>query len=543
MPSRGLQVIKVTRGVALAVLCATLVAAAGVLYQNQAQRNPRIVFGRFSLPAYDAWVYVAMAENPAVFTVAPWGYRWLTPAVVSRLPLRTVTAGYRVLTVCSLALCGVLLAFYLLSVGARPWFAALAVAAFVFSPSVADIVRYRYLVDPLTALLWVLFLLAMTRPAPAGILALVAVLGVLSKDVFFLAIPQILAPDGRHGGAQRVRRFAFVLLVAIAARAVLHSAWPSPSSSVAAAGLPLSAGFFAAALQGIMQSWRDWIGPLALGGLTPLALICLLRPAARDFAKRNAYLIIATLALPFAAGAWTGDGRFVDFYEDDVARLLVYALPWILALLALGIGGRAQEEGAAARPLWPPLAAFAGWICTALVMGGLWLGLDRYRRADFSGSRDGPLILSASRGSLRIARLLEENRGFDYDFETQGLPFYSEEPARLGEIRWFLRDGFGIREEKATGIAVLREPAASLLVPVLTPRDVLLTLVFAAPPQEPIGVSLNGRELGSLSAADANDPAAAEITLPKSTLYRGDNVVTLLRGTQQAAAIRKLSLR
>jgi hypothetical protein len=90
---------------------------------------------------------------------------------------------------------------------------------------------------------------------------------------------------------------------------------------------------------------------------------------------------------------------------------------------------------------------------------------------------------------------------------------------------------------------VLSEPTASLLMPVLTPRDVLLTLVFEAPPQQTIAVSLNGRELGSLAAADANDPATTEVTLPKDALYRGDNLVTLRRGAQQAPAIRKLSLR
>src|SRR5262249_60884273 len=37
-------------------------------------------FGRHQLPAFDAYVYVAAAEHPRFFTVAPWGYRVLTPS-------------------------------------------------------------------------------------------------------------------------------------------------------------------------------------------------------------------------------------------------------------------------------------------------------------------------------------------------------------------------------------------------------------------------------------------------------------------------------
>jgi hypothetical protein len=41
----------------------------------RAYENRGVVYDRFHLPAFDGHVYAAMAEEPRVFTVAPWGYR------------------------------------------------------------------------------------------------------------------------------------------------------------------------------------------------------------------------------------------------------------------------------------------------------------------------------------------------------------------------------------------------------------------------------------------------------------------------------------
>lgn len=525
-----------SRGVAF--FCAVLIAVLGVLYQNATQRNPRIVYGRFSLPAFDAWAYVAMAENPSVFTVAPWGYRWLSPAVVSVVPTRTVTAGFRVLTVTALALAGVLLHLYLRRVGVKPWMAALAVLAFVFSTSVGDIVRYRYLVDPLTVALWIAFLWAVESAAPVGVVALFAVLGVLSKDVFFLGIPQLLVPGGGLDHRTRAGRFGVVLVAALLARGVLHTAWPAAPS----VGSTLGASFVWAAATEVAASWREWIGPLALGGLLPLAILTLLRPVARAYAWRNAYLILATLALPFAAAAYTGDGRVVDFYGEDIARLLVYALPWVLGVIALGLGGTDNDAASRIERAWPRGANIAGLMAAGLVVSGLVAGLDRYRRADLGGTRDGPLVLAACRESLRIGRLLEQGRPYEYDFEQQGLPHYVDEPARLGEARWFLREGFGDREQRATGVAVLQQPVANLLVPVLTPRDVAMTLAFVTPMASPVSVAVNGKEVGELRLG--SEATIANLTLPAPSLFRGDNVVSLRHSVVgDPPAIRRLSLR
>ncbi len=515
-------------------VCAAALAIFGVLHQNEVQRNPGIVHGRFSLPAFDAWVYVAMAEHPKVFTVAPWGYRWLTPAIVSSLPTRTVTAGFRVLTIAALAVSGMLLFLYWRSHRVHPWLAVAGVAVFVLSPSVADIVRYRFLVDPLTVALWIGFLWGAEVAAPTGVLALLATLGVLSKDVFFLVLPHLLFSPASQSRGGRWRRFGTVLLFATAARLVLHVVWPTAASTV------VSPGFVIAAVREILASWREWMGPLALGGILPLSLLALLRREGRGFARRHLYLIVTTLALPFAAGVYTGDGRVVDFYGEDIARLLVYALPWILCLGFIGLGGRTAEPSAPAR--WPRGAGIAAFVLAGVLIADLAASLDRYRRADFATTRDGPLVLAGCRESLRIGRLLAVGGRYEYDFAIQGLPHYSDEPARLREARWFLRRGFGDRAQKATGVAVLREAEGELLVPLLEPKDVDLRLEVEAPALVNLSVDVNRAAVGAMQAGAT--PGSVSMTLPAGSLYRGDNLVTLRRPPgSDPVTIHRLSLR
>ena len=484
----------------------------GVLYQNETQRNPRIVYGRFSLPAFDAWVYVAMAENPSVFTVAPWGYRWLSPAVASVLPTRTVTAGFRVLTVGALALAGVLLHLYLRRVGARPWMAALAVLAFVFSTSVGDIVRYRYLVDPLTVALWIALLWAVESVAPVGVVALLAVLGFCRSGVVLLGIPQLLVRGGGVDRRARIVRFGIVLAAALLARFVLHRAWPAAPST----GSTLGPSFAWSAAGEIAASWREWIGPLALGGLLPLTIAMLLRPVARAYASRNAYLILATLALPFAAAAYTGKpARDFSVRHHTSSRLRLAGMlgssQWASAERRRG---RVPLESAA------PRRNIVGLGCRSLVSAS-WRP-RRYRRETW-GERG--TVLSFS---LRAARAcasvdLEHGRPYEYDFERQGLPHYGDEPARLGEARWFLREGFGDREQRATGVAVLHDPVANLLVPVLTSRDVAMTLTFVTPMASPVSVAVNGKEIGELRLG-SEAPREPHVARPQP--LRGDNVIS-----------------
>src|SRR5437867_2915591 len=119
------------------LVLALAVAAATMTLQYQASRVDLRQFDRSSLPAFDAYVYMAMAEHPSFFTVAPWGYRLLTPLLVRSWPARADRA-YRQLTLSTLAAAGVALFLFLRRLGHGLVGSLAAVAAFGLSPPVAE---------------------------------------------------------------------------------------------------------------------------------------------------------------------------------------------------------------------------------------------------------------------------------------------------------------------------------------------------------------------------------------------------------------------
>ena len=74
------------------LLLALLLSAVLVAYQ---QRRTRVGYTRVDLPTFDAFVYMTMADEPAFFTAAPWGYRVLGPRLVHLLPPRARLRGFR----------------------------------------------------------------------------------------------------------------------------------------------------------------------------------------------------------------------------------------------------------------------------------------------------------------------------------------------------------------------------------------------------------------------------------------------------------------
>ncbi|HZM52644.1 MAG TPA: hypothetical protein VFE68_19230, partial [Vicinamibacteria bacterium] len=134
------------------------------------------------LPAFDAYVYVAMAEHPTVFTVAPWGHRILTPWLARAVPFAPPSVAFPIVTVGSFALACLLLYAFLRRRGHRPWAASLGVVAFAFSPPVGELIAAPFLVEPLACALLIALLLTLEMRVGVFLLALVAVLGVLAKE-------------------------------------------------------------------------------------------------------------------------------------------------------------------------------------------------------------------------------------------------------------------------------------------------------------------------------------------------------------------------
>jgi hypothetical protein len=457
-----------------------------------------------------------MATRPSVFSVAPWGYRLLTPALVEAWPVRTVRA-FRDVTALGLVLSGGLLFLWLRRLGNGEWACLLAVLAFSFSGPVAEAVRYRFLVEPVCFLLVVGFLLALAAGAPTAVLALVAALGVLSKE-FFLLLPPLVFLERRRRTAwpRALLETALVALPAVGLTLWLRLGWtpylqaplPSPEASM-----------LAAAWQRFLVSLPDWRSALLLGGLTPLAMVGACLAKGRPLRATSAYLFLATLLPPFV--------NPVAFFAQDIPRLLLYALPAALPLALVAVD-RVVPHLAGPRPpgRWPPwlsLAAAGGLLAVLLVT---WRGLDPYRRVDLQGPRDGPLALALCRESLRAASRLERGEAVRYDMADQFFVWGETPLHRFDRVRWFLGAGWGVRPQYGVGDAVMRAPQAELLLPVFTPRDLDVTLELLAPSVGPLTAFVAGQAVGE--ALPGPEPGRFALRVPARALVRGDNRLTLL---------------
>jgi hypothetical protein len=102
-------------------LLALLGVASLVLWQHARLERSHLPYDRFTLPAFDAHAYVAMADHPEFFSVAPWGHRVATPWLVAALPVRNVARGFELLTLGCLILAGVLRSALSPSARPAPW--------------------------------------------------------------------------------------------------------------------------------------------------------------------------------------------------------------------------------------------------------------------------------------------------------------------------------------------------------------------------------------------------------------------------------------
>jgi hypothetical protein len=521
------------RGVALSAVLAALVL--GVQYRRFS--DPHVVHDRWELPAFDAYAYVAMAEQPRVFTVAPWGYRVLAPALAGLLP-GNVVRGFRDEMFLGLIAASALLFLFLRRVGHGESASLVAVLAFAASPAVAEIVRYPFLVEPVTVALEIAFLLAIASGSGVAVLALLATLGALSKELSLMLVPLVFFARQPERGARRALAETLgVGAPALAATVLLRRYW-APQI----AGPTLNLGLSTLAVVGarLAESWRETLSGVVLAGLTPIALLGALTPAARPFLGRYAYLLLVTLALPLVAWINIGGPRPMAFFGPNTLRLLLFALPGLLSLALFALH-RLLPHYAAPAPPGPCSRAVERTAAVLVIacLAGLVLGLDRYRRVDLRGFRDGPLVLALHRESLRVAHRLENGREVVWDPAVLRFDWGASNPREMEKMRWFLRDGWGERPHYGTGDMVVREPPGSFLVPVLTPRALQIELTIDAPSAGVLKVGLNGQPLGEGSIS----PEPRRLSFPASAdrFFRGDNVVTLEAPT--GTVVRGITLR
>jgi hypothetical protein len=497
------------------------------------------VFDRFNLPGFDAYVYLAMAERPGFFTVAPWGYRVLTPWLAHLLPSNPVRA-FRQLTLAGLFVAGVVLYLFLRRLGHGEALSLLALAWFGFSATAGEPVRHPFLAEPLCIALFAALLLALESGAGAGRLALALVLGALAKELFILFLPGVfLALLARDGARRALRVTALAALPALLASLLLRTAWVPGSGSERLPDLET----LAQALRTVTGAFRSWWRPVLLEGLTPLALLGSLLPAARPYLARYGYFVGFGFALPLAAAVYTGEGEPAQFFTRDVPRLLLYALPVTLplALLALEHLRPAKAEPAPPRPRARAPEAASFTVACALALLPL-LVLDPYRRVDLGGRRSGPYVVGLCRGTLRTASRLEAGQAIVWDPEARSFVPGVDHPGQLDRMRWFLWNGWGSEAYFGTGDFAMEERRASLLVPALRPSDLEATLALVGARETTLELLLNGTLVGSLRVGlERRDEL---VKLPARLLFRGDNLLTLVaRESPAPPGVRLLALR
>jgi hypothetical protein len=500
-------------------LIALLIGATGLgVAYARAPASPT-AWDQYRLPAFDAYAYVAMAEAPRFFTVPPWGYRVLTAWLVWAVPGLSASDAYPVVTGASLLASAGLLFLLLRRMGHRRAQGFLGVAAFALSSPVAQVVEYPYLVEPVTVMLMLAFLLALEAREGIGVAVLLATLGALSKEIFVALVPLTLLVRYRRTGLAKAALETLVVgAPVVLATTLLRSRW-SPGLPPA---MPRLDAERVSALAGLVTASPElWLSALLVGGLGPLAAFGALRARGRSVLLRYGWLLVVAFVLPLV----TPYDFAVPHLAAEMPRFAVYALPLLLslALHALDFGRAVPEPPSVVRPRGRREALFlAGSLLVALSPLVI---ADPYRRVGLEGSRDGGLVLALARQSLATADRLEKGLFVWVDLDHGGYRPRVMEPHYLDNMRWFLREGWGPSPHYSLGEVRMHDPRAVILLPCLKPLDLLLTLVLSAPVDTQLRVSVNGSSVGSVTIGAERRGHLFKV--PASLLFRGDNQLVL----------------
>jgi hypothetical protein len=479
------------------------------------------------LPAFDAYVYVAMAEHPTVFTVAPWGHRILTPWFVRAVPFAPISVAFPIVTVGAFALACLLLFAFLRQRGHRAWAASLGVLAFALSPPVGELIAAPFLVEPLACALLVALMLALEMGLGLGALALIAVLGVLAKEVVLLFLPLAYFATRKERRSGAARDAILVLALAVATLLLLRLVWtPHLRTPVPDLGTER----FRLIGRSLLLEPGRWLAVTAIGGLTPLAIAGALRASARPFLRRYAWVLAATLVQPLLAH------YAIQQVVGEMNRYLLYAVPVLVALALLALD-RIVPNLETPRPDREARAPFARVAAAGAVLAVVvpLLVVDRYRRLDLQGRRDGNYILGFCHGTLNTARKLGDGAAVLMRMDERRFDPQRFEPGMFERMRWFLRDGWGHAPEYGTDEALMSD-RATLVLPCYTPATTEVTLAMSAVRDTPLRVSVNGRALGEGTVG--RERTRLRFLVPAEALFRGDNLLTLESADADATALR-----
>jgi hypothetical protein len=476
---------------AAGALCLAVLALRG--YENRG-----VVYDRFHLPAFDGHVYAAMAEEPRVFTVAPWGYRLLAPCLVYLSPWNAAR-GFGILTPLALFAAGIGVYACARRQGVPELPSAVVAAALLATPPVAQIARYVLLAEPTTLALETLFLYALAAGASWPLVALAGVLGTASKEFFLLLLPAFFLVRRRAGVPRALVETAGVLAPAVLLSLVLRFWWTPHLAGVG--GVP-SPGL-------VLERLRLWAltQPAAAAFVAVSAVLAvagsLLDRGVRGCRAAFAFVAAVAFAAPFLNPA--------DFSAADLPRLHVYVLPPLLLLGLRALAG----EGELAPPAVRPRVVHMGAAVAALLLAAAPIAfLDRYRRLDLRADGEADRVLAFLRGTLTVGARLAAGETVE---QTAVRPPSDDAPGT--RLRWFARDGW----QPAGDHALATGPLAIVILPA-RPATTIELLLALEPPLPELRASIGGGPLASEWTA-----AGWRVLVPRDALLRGDNAVALTR--------------
>jgi hypothetical protein len=517
-------------------VAAMILMAAALSLRNDFTSQDLLRYQRADLPGFDAFVYVAMAERPDVFTVPPWGHRILSPWLAHACPWLDPISAYVLLTWAALTLSGAFLYSFQRRLGFHPLPALAAVLAFGLAPPTRELLRASILVEPMGVLLLCALLWALEAGAGPALLALILLLGSANKESFLICGPGVFCALLPRLGWRRALAVSGLALAPAAAHfALLRFFW---TPGLTSAPLP-SAHLLRLMSAEVLAAWPDWTRMLLLQGIVPLALLGILRSSGRAYLRRYGVWLALALVQPFAGGlgrlqtlapGTAGDARDASaalFFVDDVGRLLIYALPLLLPLCLVALDrvwpGRAEPHPVVlGRNRILERTALA--LSVILLIGSALL-LDRYRRVDLRGGRDGKRVLAVCRQSLAFAKRLARGKTVDYDAAERSFTPGRSYPDELVRMRWFLRDGWGPAAEYGSGPIEMAGGSATVLLPCLRPADLIVFLALEADNETNVRVAVNGQPLGRIT--QGREQQGHRLGLPRQALFRGDNVLAL----------------
>jgi hypothetical protein len=311
----------------------------------------------------------------------------------------------------------------------------------------------------------------------------------------------------------RVRKAVVLFAVALGTAAALRWWWtphlPPPLP-------PASPATFLVALHRFHDSFPEWWQATLLAGVAPLAVLGAFRAASAPVRSVAMYVVALAVVPPFL--------NPVTFFPSDVPRLLIYVLPVAIPLAVCALIAPASR---APRLEWHRRRD-VGVVAAVLAAAGALAPLvivDRYRRADLSGPRDGPYVLVVCRETLRTARRLARGEEVRLDPSQRRYAWGDSHPSEMDRMRWFLREGWGDRAHYGTGEVTMHAGRASVLLPVLAPADLSAVLHVQAPRAVVVDAAIGGRTLRSWAVGPDSPPET--VAVPGAALFRGDNLLTL----------------